>query len=127
MPDGTAFDAEILARLDAAQEIAIETRRASGAPRRTVIWIMVDGSNVYVRSVRGQDGRWYQDLLARPDGAVHIDSDRIPISALAAGDPFTVSRVSDLIEAKYGSRHRASTVAMLRAHTLPTTLRLQPV
>jgi len=45
--------------IDAAQEVLLETHTEDGRAYRTVIWIMVDDAAVYVRSVRGEAGRWH--------------------------------------------------------------------
>jgi hypothetical protein len=119
------FDPALIERVNATNEVDIETTRRSGKTGRATIWILTDGSAVYVRSVKGPDGRWFQDLVARPDGAIHIGRERIPIRAVLANDPSTIEHVSDLFRAKYG-RYRASTEAMLQLHTLETTMRLDP-
>jgi hypothetical protein len=121
-----AWDPALLARIAEIEEVVIETERASGATRRTIIWIVADRGRVYVRSVRGDDGWWYRDVQARPKAAIDLGDERVPVEPIPASDPETVQFVSALFEAKYGSTQRRSTDAMLRAHTLPTTLRLDP-
>jgi hypothetical protein len=123
----SAFDPAVLAVWDETAEIDIETSRGDGAPvHRTTIWIVVDGSDAYVRSVRGPAGRWYRELTANPHGAVHAGGQRVPAHAVPATDPDTVARVSAAISKKYASRWQGPTAAMLREDTLPTTLRLEP-
>jgi hypothetical protein len=119
------FEPALIELISATEEVDIETTRPSGKAVRTTIWILTDGSSVYVRSEFGAAGRWYQDLVARPDGAVHIKGRRVPVRAVPANDPATIALVSDLFRAKYG-RHRASTEAMVQPMTLETTLRLDP-
>ena len=106
--------------------VDIETVRQSGAHRRTVIWIVTDRSDVYVRSVRGTRGRWYRDLLERPDGVLHVGTEAVAVRAVRASDAASVELVSDLLRMKY-RRQRASTASMLQPHTFETTLRLEPV
>jgi hypothetical protein len=119
------FDPALIELIGTTEEVDIETTRSSGERVRTTIWILTDGSAVYVRSEKGADGQWYRDLVARPDAAVHIKGQRVPVRAVAASDPSTITRVRELFRAKYG-HHRASTQAMLQPHTLDTTLRLEP-
>lgn len=118
-------DVSFLASLREADEVEIETVRADGTARRTVIWAVADDRAAYVRSVRGGRGRWYRDLVARPDGALHVAGRRIEVRAVAAADPATVELVSALLREKYGRRSRASTDAMLLPDPLPTTMRLE--
>lgn len=118
------FAPELLERLGQAEEVRIETRRREGAARRTVIWVVVDDGEVFVRSVRGDRGRWCRELLADPVGALHVDGERIPVRAVAADDPASIERVSRALERKYAGDQALA--LMLRPHTLPTTLRLEP-
>jgi hypothetical protein len=119
------FDAELLRRLDAAEEVEIETRRATGLSRRTTIWIVVDGGEVYVRSVRGPGGKWYQRLRRDQEGALHVAGTRTPVRAVPITDPAEVERASAALRRKY-ARYPGPLAGMLRPETLPTTLRLEP-
>jgi hypothetical protein len=122
-----SFDSETLALWRAQPEIQIETSRGGDAPvHRTVIWIVVDGDQAYVRSVRGPAGRWYRELRANPHGAVHADGRRVAVDANPATDAATIARVSDLLRQKYETRWPGPTASMLRREVLSTTLRLTP-
>jgi hypothetical protein len=120
------FAPGVIDRLDAVREVDIETRTRAGERRVTRIWIVTNGTDVFVRSVRGNRGRWYRDLLATQTGALRIGSDRVEVRATIASDPASVALISDLLRAKYGKRSPASTRSMLRPHTLETNLRLDP-
>ena len=120
-----SFEGELLRRVAAAEEVEIETRRRTGESRRTTIWIVVDGGRVYVRSVRGPDGKWYQRLRADPEGALHVAGTRTPVRAVPVGDAAEIERVSEALRRKY-ARHPGPLASMLRPETLPTTLRLEP-
>ena len=119
------FDAEFLRRLAAAEEVEIETRRATGTSTRTTIWIVVDGGRVYVRSVRGPSGKWYRRLRRDPEGALHVAGTRTPVRAVPVGGAAEVERVSAALRRKY-ARYEGPLASMLRPETLPTTLRLEP-
>jgi hypothetical protein len=122
-----SFDAATLDVWRNTPEVEIETTRGGGAPvHRTVIWIVVDGDTAYVRSVRGPAGRWYRELRANPEGAIHAGGSRVAVDAQPAEDAATVSRVSDLLRAKYQRRWPGPTDSMVRNEVLPTTLRLTP-
>jgi hypothetical protein len=120
------FGAALIELIGATRQVEIETQRPSGERRRTIVWIVTDGNDVYVRSVRGSAGRWYRDLVANPNGALHIGGDRVGVRVTPAADPASVALVSDLFRAKYGRTSRASTESMIQPHTLETTLRLHP-
>ena len=120
-----AFDASTLQRLAADEEVWIETTRPDGTVRRTVIWVIVAGDDVFVRSVRGDRGHWYQAALDRPaEVALVIGGDRVPVAARPAADEASVTTCSRGLELKY--RADPSLASMLRPGVLHTTLRLEP-
>jgi hypothetical protein len=122
-----SFDRETLQLLDEIKEVRVETRRDENAPvHRTTIWVVTVDGDVFVRSVRGARGRWYQEVSANPSAALHVGDRRIPVRAVPVTDEPTVGAVSEAYRSKYGRTSPGSTRAMLRPETLPTTLRLEP-
>jgi hypothetical protein len=122
-----SFDTETLGLLDETEEVRIETRRGEDAPEhRTIIWVVVTGGEVFVRSVRGPKGRWYREISSHPEGALHVEDTRIPVRAASATDESTVEAVSDALRSKYEQSAPGPTAAMLRPEVLPTTLKLSP-
>ena len=119
------FPPDILSALAEREDVEIET-----GGHKTIIWIVVDGQDVYVRSVRGERGRWYQDLLADPKATIHVrGKPKLPavgVRAIHAPDPESVAACSRALEQKY-ARHGSSLKAMLEPKTLPTTVRLDPL
>jgi hypothetical protein len=122
-----SFDPETLQLLDETREVLIETRRDEDAPvhRRTIWVVTVDGA-VFVRSVRGEKGRWYREVSANPNAALHAGERRIPVRAFPVTDEPTVGAVSEAYRSKYGRTSPGSTRAMLQPEPLPTTLKLEP-
>ena len=116
------FDEDILDALRDEDEVHIETSRGDDV-HRTIIWVVVDGDDVFVRSVRGPRGRWYRELKDSETGALVLDGRRIPVRATVA-DADAIERCSRAHRAKY--RPGGSLNAMLRPETLPTTLLLEP-
>jgi hypothetical protein len=122
-----SFDAETLRLLDETREARIETRRDEDSPEhRTIIWVVVVEGEVFVRSVRGPQGRWYREISSNPEGALHVGDDRIPVRATSATDDTTVDAVSAAIRSKYEKSSPGSTATMVRPEVLPTTLELSP-
>jgi hypothetical protein len=122
-----SFDAETLRLLDETGEVRIETRRDENAPEhRTIIWVVTFGGDVFVRSVRGPQGRWYREVSANPAAALHVGNHRIPVRAVSEDDEATIERVSEAYRSKYEESAPGPTRAMVRPETLPTTLRLEP-
>jgi hypothetical protein len=127
MPTSPRFDAATLEILDHVQELRIETTSVDGArTHRTIIWIVTAGDEVFVRSVRGTAGRWYREALRQPAVVLHAEGQAIPVTTVLANDAETVQHVSDAFKGKYGRRSPGSTAAMVRPHTLETTMRVEP-
>ncbi len=118
------FSEEIAARLGRTEEIEIETRSAAGVVHRTTIWVVVEGGEVFVRSVTGAGARWYREISANPSAAVHVGGDRIPVTAVPATEAASVGRASAEYLRKYASSEYAP--AMVVEGVLGTTLRLEP-
>lgn len=118
------FDADTLALLAETEEIEIETAAPAGPPHRTIIWVMVDADDAFVRSVNGATARWYREAGANPAVTIHADGRALPARVVAAPDAESVQRVNDALRAKYtgitGLRE------MLEPETFSTTLRLEP-
>ena len=107
------------------KEVRVETTRPDGTVRRRIIWVVVDGSEVFVRSWRGDRGYWYQAALDRPDEVALLVADRrIPVRAVPATDEESVGRCSAGLEAKY--RDDPALPSMVQPSVLVHTLRLEP-
>jgi len=88
--------------------------------------VVIHDDQVYVRSVRGERGYWYQSARERPDEVALLAGERvIPVRVVLAADEHSIARCSDALERKY-SRSRASFVSMIQPSTLEATLRLEP-
>jgi hypothetical protein len=111
--------------IDSAREVDIETRRDDDAPaHRTTIWAVVDGGDVFVRSLRGTRGRWYRELMANGDAVLYVDGDSFPVHAVQAADADSIERTNEGYRRKYQSSR--SLDSMLADDILETTVRLEP-
>ena len=79
---------------------------------------------MYVRSVRGRQGRWYQEITAKPHGAVEVEGHHLAVQAVPVTDEAAISRVSNAYLRKYRQSPYVSSI--VEPQTLPTTLRLDP-
>jgi hypothetical protein len=118
----TTFDADTLRALRDAQEPAIRTDKHPKSA--VVIWVVVDGDDVFVRSWLGTRGRWYNDLAAGGPATLEFDGRRLAVQAIPASDDASVDRTSREILRKY--RRSSHAQEMVRPEVLPTTLRLEP-
>jgi hypothetical protein len=110
--------------LETVPEIDVETRSANGEVHRTTIWPVVDGGDVYVRSLRGSAGRWYQELMAEPDAVIHVEEEAVPVRAVPAPDVESIGRANAGYQRKYADSPYLGT--MTREEILGTTVRLEP-
>jgi hypothetical protein len=117
------FNAAQLDQVDHEQLAVIETG-AGDRTHRTTIWAVVDDGEVFVRSVRGARGQWYQRALVDPGVRLHVGNESLNANAVLSNDPASIERVSEALRRKY--RKGASLDSMLRPEVLPTTLRLEP-
>ena len=114
------WDAGSLALLAEIEEIDIE----SGQPAvRRTIWIVVVDGVVYVRSVTGVGGLWYEAVLARPEGFIHAGDVTLPMRAVHVSDPTLIAQVSAAYLQKYADSEWAPPMA--EPKTLNATLRLE--
>lgn len=120
----TVFPDLLIARFDGAKEVDIETRSPEGNVHTVTIWIVVHDGAPYVRSVRGKKGRWYRELVARKEGAIHVGSRKVAVRPWAVSSTEVIDQVSAVLWRKY--EKNSSLFSMLRLATLDTTLRLDP-
>lgn len=112
---------ELLELIADTKEVWIETRDESKATR-TTIWVAVDDGEVYVRSVRGDNGRWYQRAKAEPEVLLGVGEYRVPFLAEPAPDQESIEAASKGFRRKYP--RGGSLDSMLRPEVLHTTMRL---
>jgi hypothetical protein len=117
------FTDEQIDLIDRAKTVRIETSRTGGPLHRTIIWVVVHGRDVFIRSWRGAGARWYREASANPAVALHIGKHRLPARAIAATDPDSVARASAALQRKYEGDPAAT--SMVRADILDTTLRIE--
>jgi len=118
----TQFDADTLRALRDVQEPVIRTDKHPKSA--VVIWVAVDGAEVFVRSWLGTKGRWYKDLAAGGPATLEFAGHRLAVQAIPASDPVSIARTSREFLRKY--RQSTHAQEMVRPEILPTTLRLEP-
>lgn len=118
------FDRAELDLIDRTEEVEIETSVPGGTPHRTIIWAVVDGEDVFIRSYRGPQARWYREVLENPDVTLHVAGRAIPATATPATDPTSIDRTSVGFVRKYPDD--PATPKINRPELLDLTLRLHP-
>jgi hypothetical protein len=116
------FDADTLGELRDLREVSIRTEKHPD--NAVVIWVVVAGDEVFVRSVRGSKGRWYRDIAAGGSATLEFAGHRLVVQAVSVTDADSIARASREYLQKYATSPYAQSV--VRAEVLPTTLRLEP-
>lgn len=121
----TGWTTEELSRIGDADELEIAARRSDGTLRGPVhIWVVRVGDDLYVRSWRGPNGRWYRAARASREGHITaggVDRD----TALVDADDAVNDAVDDVYRAKYG-RYASYVPSMLTPEARATTVKLIP-
>jgi hypothetical protein len=120
----TDWTGEELRSLERAHEIRVAGRRNDGTLRTLVIvWHVVVGGVLYVRSVRGTEGQWYKGVTRHFEGAINWAADTRQV--IYTPDSSRDAEIDAAYAAKYGngSATRAITSEMAKQ----TTLRIDPV
>jgi hypothetical protein len=119
---------DLLWKIAESDEVEIETRRDAKSPlHRTTIWIVPTEDGVYVRSVKGGKGRWYQEARANPLVTIWVGRRKVTARAEPEHNSLVIREVNAGYRKKYGERWPDDTKPMLKRSVLPTTLRLTPV
>ena len=118
-----ALSEEQLSLLDETKEVHVRTR-SGDTESETIIWIVVVDDEVYIRSVKGEAGRWYQRALADPRVEILVDGEEIPFVARPVERTAEISAVSNALRGKYNPG--PSLDAMVSEDVLDTTLKLEP-
>jgi deazaflavin-dependent oxidoreductase (nitroreductase family) len=96
------FTAEVLDAAAREREVELTTHgRRTGNPHRTVLWLWGDGRRLFIRSGGGPGRDWPRNLLARPDGVLHVGGRDVPVRARHLGTAEARS-VGGFVARKYG-------------------------
>jgi len=121
----TAWTNDELTRIGSAEELEIAARRSDGSLRHAVpIWVVRVGDDLYVRSWRGANGRWFRDAHASREG--HIAAGGVARDVDLVDAPEDVNdAIDDAYRRKYG-RYSSYVPPMLAPQARATTLKLIP-
>lgn len=109
--------------LDIAREVRIETQDQQGDVRSTIVWVVVDGEDVFVRSVRGERGRWWRDAMAHRDITIDDSGRRLEGNLIPVSDAASIARVDGAITRKYANDEGHD--SMLTDEARQTTARVE--
>ncbi len=123
----SSFSQADLDRLNTIPEVRIAPDRDDGkSGKPVIIWVVVVDGQPYVRSVRGDQGKWYQDVLRSRRATLHVDGVRLGVTAEPVGDAALNQKASDAFRAIYGRRWPGPTAGIVRPAAVQATFRLTP-
>lgn len=97
------WDEGELDRIEAAQELRLQSERRDGSLRDPVtMWVARVGDGIYVGSVRGREGGWFRGTQTRTQGRIHAGGVSKDVRFQDA-DP----RAIDAVEAAYRTKYAA--------------------
>ena len=121
----TGWTTDELSRIGEAEELEIAARRTDGSLRAPVpIWVVRVGDELYVRSWRGPNGRWFRAARASREGRISAGGVDRDVALVDAADD-VYDAVDDAYRAKY-DRYASYVPPMLAAQARATTLKLLP-
>ena len=114
-----------LRKIAAAPELALASlRRDDTRGHPVTIWVVRVGDDLYVRSWRGPNGRWFRDARASREG--HIAAGGVERDVNLVDAPEDVNdAIDDAYRGKYG-RYSSYVPPMLAPQARATTLKLIP-
>lgn len=122
----TQFDQSHLQLLSNAEEIVLELDSPPQDCHQVVLWVVAVGSKLYVRSVNGQQGHWYQRLLTQSQASIRAADQVLRVRAVPVSDQNTWTQVSCEYLRKY-AQYPQDAAWLVTPDIVATTMRLEPL
>jgi hypothetical protein len=107
----TAWASDKLAKIAAAEEVQIASVRRDGTLGKPVtVWAVRHGDDLYVRSVKGRNGKWYRGTQERHEGRIRAGQAQQEVTFVDAGND-----VDDEVDAAYRAKYRRYTGSILNS------------
>ena len=115
-----------LSKLGDGEEVQIASVRRDGKLGRPVTtWVIRQGDDLYVRSVRGRSGHWFRGVQERHEGRIRAGRVQKDVTFVDGDDA-----IGDQIDAAYRNKYRRYTGPILNSVLTPAaraaTLKIVP-
>lgn len=122
----TQWTSDELTRIGSAEEVQIASLRHDGTLRKPVtVWVVLDGDNLYVRSVKGPNGAWYRGVQEIHEGRIRAGRVEKDVTFENADHD-----IDDEVDAAYRAKYRRYAGPILNSVLTPearsTTTKLLP-
>jgi hypothetical protein len=122
----TQWKSDQLDKLARAEEVQIASSGRDGTLGKAVtVWAVRHGDDLYVRSVRGRNGQWFQGIQERHEGRIRARGIQQDVTFVDAGQDNETE-----IDAAYRTKYRRYAGSILNSVLTPearaTTIKLVP-
>ena len=98
------WTSEELTKIGTAEELRIRSLRRDGTLRKpTIIWVVRQGEDLYVRPVNGRTSGWFRRTQVRQEGHIHCGGVDKDVTFVAVD---AVDEVNTAIDAAYRAKYR---------------------
>ncbi len=122
----TQWTKDQLERIGRAEEVRVESVGEDGTLSKPVtIWAVRHGDGIYVRSVRGRDGRWYRAVQKTRQGQIRGGGVQVDVTFEEA-EAGVEGELDDAYRTKYRRYAGAILNSVLTAQARSATVKLVP-
>jgi len=115
-----------LAEIENEEELELASRRRDGGMRNPVtMWVVRDGNEVYVRSMHGRSGAWFQRTQTSHEGRIRAGGVEKEVT-FAEADPAAHDRIDAAYRRKYRRYGESYVDPMTSPQVRAATIRLVP-
>lgn len=119
------WEASIAAQLTETREVDVIVPAPGHPVVRAPIWIVAVDGDLYVRSWKGEAGRWYRRAQRYGTGSIAAAGLEHPVRFVPVAEPGLAAEISRAYLHKYGDSSYSR--AMTRPPATDTTMRVEPV
>lgn len=115
-----------LAKINGSDELQIEALKKDGTLRNPVtIWVVRVNSDLYIRSVKGSDGKWYQHIADMHEGRIEAGGISKDVTFMKAGDD-KASEIDTAYLSKYSGYGESIVESTVTEKARAATLKITP-
>jgi hypothetical protein len=99
------FSQDVIEAAKNEREVTFTTfGRKTGKASDVTIFVVTDGTRIFILSGQGMARQWPQNLAAGGTGVLHLAGQDVNIRSRQVSDPGELLTISELYGSKYGSR-----------------------
>ena len=101
----STFSQDVIDAAKNEREVTFTTYgRQTGKPSDVTIFVVTDGTRLFILSGQGMTRQWPQNLAVGGTGVLHLGGQDVNIKSRQVTDPAELLMISELYGSKYGSR-----------------------